>query len=82
MNKTELLHLHGLLVTVADDLRDEGVLTVADLEPYFELEVTPVALQASRSDHERAVQTLAAAISERIAAFASDGRDQPEQAVG
>lgn len=82
MNKTELLHLHALLVTVADDLREEGVLTVADLEPYFELEVTPVALQASRADHERAVRTLATVLSERVADRESDGEGRAEQTVG
>jgi hypothetical protein len=49
---------------VADALRDDGVITVADLEPYLELAVTPVAIDASRADHERAVRTLAAAVEE------------------
>ncbi|MFC6726184.1 UPF0058 family protein [Halobium palmae] len=66
MNKTELLHLHSLLVTVADDLRDDGTLALADLEPYFELEITPVAVQGARADHERAVWLLATILSDAV----------------
>lgn len=77
MNKTELLHLHALLVAAADALREDGVLAADDLEPYRELDVSPVALQSSRADHERAVRTLATLLADAVA---DDAADRPRTA--
>ncbi|POG54792.1 UPF0058 family protein [Haloferax marisrubri] len=58
MKKNELIHVHTLLVEIASDYRDRGVLTSADLEPYHQLGIGPMALRDCRADHERAVRTL------------------------
>ncbi len=59
MKKTELIHLHALLVLVAEEYHRRELVTPTDLEPYFALGVTPTNLRARRDDHERAVTTLA-----------------------
>ncbi|WEL25632.1 Putative metal-binding protein [Haloferax volcanii] len=58
MKKNELIHVHSLLVEIATDYRDGGILTSADLEPYNRLGIGPMALRDCRADHERAVRTL------------------------
>jgi hypothetical protein len=65
---------------VADALRDDGVITVADLEPYLELAVTPVAIDASRADHERAVRTLAALLAAAVEESEREGDVESEGA--
>ncbi|MFC7129604.1 UPF0058 family protein [Haloferax chudinovii] len=62
MKKNELIHVHTLLVEIATDYRDRGVLTSADLEPYHRLGIGPMALRDCRADHERAVRTLTTAL--------------------
>lgn len=59
MKKNELIHLHTLLVQVAEEYVESGVATPADLEPYAALGVTPMALRESRDRHEEAVSLLA-----------------------
>ena len=58
MKKNELVHLHALLVLVAEDYLSRGIATQEDFAEYERLGVTPMALRAPRSDHERAVQAL------------------------
>lgn len=64
MKKTELIHLHALLVVVAEELHRRERLTPDELEPYFALGVTPTNLRARRDEHERAVLTLARLLGE------------------
>ena len=66
MRKNELVHLHALVRTVADHLIDRGSLDPAALADYEALGVSPMALQASRGDHERAVLVLATAVADAI----------------
>jgi hypothetical protein len=82
VNKTELLHLHSLLVQVADALRADGVLAIAELEPYLELEVTPVAIDASRAEHERAVRTLATVLVAAVGGPEREGEGDDGDAGG
>jgi hypothetical protein len=75
MKKTELLHLHALLVQVAEEYLRRGVAGPEDFEDYRSLEVTPMSLRESRAAHERAVRVLAAILadcSERDLATISD----------
>lgn len=64
MTKNELLHLHALFVRVAERFLEAGVLREGDLAPYEALDVSPVAVRAARSEHERAVRTLAAVLAD------------------
>lgn len=66
MKKNELIHLHALLVRVAEQLLDDDALGEDDLAPYEALDVSPVAVRASRSEHERAVRTLAAVLVDTV----------------
>ncbi|WP_224336246.1 UPF0058 family protein [Haloprofundus halobius] len=59
MKKQELVQFHSLLVLLGQEYVRRGAATRADFEPYRELGVTPMSLQASRADHEEAVTTLA-----------------------
>lgn len=65
MRKQELLHVHALLVEIADHVTDEGaVRAVAD---YAECGVRPTSLHRPKADHERAVMTLADGIVREVA---------------
>lgn len=77
MKKNELIHLHALLVQVAEDYVDHGDATRDDFLVYDELGVTPMTLRASRATHERAVRTLLAILAAR-----SSGDPLPETAFG
>lgn len=59
VKKNELIHLHALLATVAEDFIERGEATPADFEPYAALDISPVALREPRVRHEEAVKTLA-----------------------
>ncbi|MFC7068939.1 UPF0058 family protein [Halobaculum lipolyticum] len=67
MRKHELVHLHALARTVADDLVATGDLDPAVLAGYETLGVTPMSLQAARGDHERALLVLTAAVADALA---------------
>jgi hypothetical protein len=64
MKKNELVHFHALLVTVAAEFVESGLVTKGDFAEYDALGVSPLALRASRDDHERAVLTLARVLAE------------------
>lgn len=64
MKKRELLHLHGLLMTVAKEYVEREEMTSADLAEYHDVGVTPMSLQASRENHQEAVLELSAALAE------------------
>jgi hypothetical protein len=65
MKKNELVHLHALLVRVAEDYVARGEATPEAFAPYRDLGVTPMALRESRARHEAAVRTLAALLADR-----------------
>ncbi|MFC7203744.1 UPF0058 family protein [Haloferax namakaokahaiae] len=73
MKKNELIHLHTLLVEIANDFIDRGVATPADLAAYNRLGIGPMALRACRADHEVAVRTLTTALA--VCAVRDRGHD-------
>lgn len=62
MKKTELVHFHNLLGTLATELHEEGAVSEEALSEYKELGTSPMAMRGSRAEHERAVLTLASAL--------------------
>lgn len=75
MRKDELLYLHQLLALVRDDWEHRGVVSADAFAEYDALDVTPMAIYASKSEHQEAVAALAARLAAR-----SEG-DADEQAV-
>ncbi|ATW87789.1 hypothetical protein halTADL_0994 [Halohasta litchfieldiae] len=73
MKKTELVHLHALLVLLSERVVDQGIVDRSYFEPYAELDVTPVSFRARRDRHEEAVLLLAAL----LAAAVSDEYEPP-----
>ena len=73
MKKTELVHLHALLVLLSERVVERGVVDRSYFDPYRELGVTPVSFRARRDRHEAAVLMLAAL----LAAALDDDREQP-----
>ena len=71
MKKTELVHLHALLVLLSERVVECGVVERSYFDAYRELGVTPVSFRARRDRHEEAVLLLAAL----LAAALSD--DEP-----
>jgi hypothetical protein len=63
MKKNELVHMHALLRRVARDFLERGIATREDFDEYEALGISPMALRASRDDHEDAVLTLATTLS-------------------
>ena len=76
MKKTELVHLHALLVLLSERVVDRGLVDRSHFEPYRDLGVTPVSFRARRDRHEEAVLLLAAL----LAAAVSDEYDPPPDA--
>jgi len=64
VNKNELVHLHTLLVRVAEEYAEWGVATSDDFSTYRALRTTPMALRRSRADHEAATLVLARTLAE------------------
>lgn len=64
MKKQELLHMHALLVEVADHVTPTGSAT--DIAAYQAAPVRPTSLHRPKADHEDAVMTLAHAITDEI----------------
>ncbi|WP_253736237.1 UPF0058 family protein [Halohasta salina] len=73
MKKTELVHLHALLVLLSERVVDRGLVDRSYFAPYRDLGVTPVSFRARRDRHEEAVLLLAAL----LAAAVSDEYDPP-----
>jgi hypothetical protein len=73
VKKTELVHLHALLVLLSERVVDREVVDRSYFEPYAELDVTPVSFRARRDRHEEAVLLLAAL----LAAAMSDEYEPP-----
>lgn len=59
MKKNELIHLHSLLLTVAEAYVESNLASPDDFEEYVDLGVTPRSLREPRPAHERAVRVLA-----------------------
>lgn len=64
MKKQELLHMHALLVEVADHVTLTGAVT--DIPAYQATGVRPTSLHRPKAAHEDAVMTLAHAITAEI----------------
>jgi hypothetical protein len=73
MRKNELVHLHTLLIHVAEDFLERGVATPEAFDAYRTLDVTPTSLRASRDRHEAAVTALGRALAD--AARGTDDSD-------
>lgn len=73
VKKTELVHLHALLVLLSERVVDRGLVDRSYFDPYRELGVTPVSFRARRDRHEAAVLLLAAL----LAAAVSDDYEPP-----
>lgn len=71
MKKNELLHVHALLATVAEEFHGDGRLGEGDLSSYAALEVTPTSVRLPKDDHEDAVLELARVLGDVAA-------DEPE----
>ncbi|SFG12596.1 hypothetical protein SAMN04488063_1501 [Halopelagius inordinatus] len=74
MKKNELVHYHALLKQVSTDFVERGIVTREEFAEYEELGISPVALRASRDQHEEAVLLLSEILS--VAA----GREAEERA--
>lgn len=74
MKKTELVHLHALLVLLSERVVEQEVVDRSYFDSYRELGVTPVSFRARRDRHEKAVLLLAAL----LAAAVSDDREPPD----
>lgn len=65
MKKQELIHMHGLLVEVADHL--PATESAMDVPAYRSISVRPSSLHRPKSDHQRAVMALARGLTEGLA---------------
>lgn len=70
MKKQELVHLHNLLVLVADFSQQEG--SELDLTTYKQKDIHPMSINASKDAHEEAVLLLAKVIAAGTDAGHSD----------
>lgn len=59
MKKNELVHYHALLSEISTDFAERGIVSREEFTDYEQLDVSPVALRASRDQHEEAVLLLA-----------------------
>lgn len=66
MRKNELLHVHGLLLGIAREFTERGVVADDALDTYRELGVTPMSLRAARDDHAEAVLELGGALAAAV----------------
>ncbi|PSQ04761.1 metal-binding protein [Halobacteriales archaeon QS_4_69_31] len=76
MKKDELVHLHTLLALVREEYERRGVASPAAFAAYDELDVSPMAVYGSKSDHEHAVEVLSRAL-----AAASRRADEPDRSA-
>jgi hypothetical protein len=67
MQKTELVHLHGLLVEITQSLVDQGVVPAEVRNEYAALDITAHSIHAQKRDHREAVLVLATALSTALA---------------
>jgi len=67
VKKTELVHLHALLVLLSEELVDRGVVDRSYFDSYTELGVSPVSFRSRRDHHEEAVLVLAELLADALA---------------
>jgi len=75
VKKTELVHLHALLVLLSEQVVEQGVVDRSHFDVYRELGVTPVSFRARRDRHEKAVLLLAALLASAL------GDDEPPDGI-
>jgi hypothetical protein len=73
MRKQESVHLHALLVAVADHLGERPGAPSPDTSAYVDLGVGPSGVHHSKADHEEAILVLAAAIDGSLQEHAAPG---------
>lgn len=73
MRKDELLYLHQLLAVVRREFERRSDADPGDFTAYERLSVSPMAAYEPKSEHERAVRELAAALA------GADGGPDPER---
>jgi hypothetical protein len=73
MRKQESVHLHALLVAVADHLDERPDAPSPDTSAYLNLGVGPSGVHHSKADHEEAILVLAAAIDRSLHEQATPG---------
>ena len=64
MKKQELIHMHALLVELAEEVTD--VQFAREMPAYEAVTARPTSLHRPKADHEAAIQALAAGILKRI----------------
>lgn len=65
MKKQELIHMHALLVEIADQL--PATESATDVPAYRSISVRPASLHRPKSDHQHAVMALARGLTEDLA---------------
>ena len=80
MRKDEAVHLHALFRQVRGHLEGRGWVDPEAFEGYDELGVSPLQVHRSKDEHREAMQVLADALSDELAAkskYASDEELRP-----
>lgn len=72
MRKDELVHLHSLLALVRTEYERRGDAVPGAFAAYDDMDVSPMAVYGSKTDHERAVRALARGLVESTGE--ADGR--------
>ncbi|MEZ3145186.1 UPF0058 family protein [Halobaculum sp. MBLA0143] len=80
MKKNELLHVHSLLLALARQFTERGVVSDEALDSYRETGVTPMSLRAARDDHVDAVLELATALGGSLDAADPTAGDDVDEA--
>lgn len=76
MRKEELLYLHQLLSLLRAEAQRRGAVDPEAFAASDDVEITPMAIYAAKSDHERAVRALAADLARGVS-DAGDERTVP-----
>lgn len=64
MKKQEFIHLHGLFAQITEDFEDRG--ENMETPTYDGLETRPSSIHKSKTDHKKAVLTLAGEIADNL----------------
>jgi hypothetical protein len=65
MKKQELIHLHGLLAEVQEEVQAHTDMSI-ELDEYSSLSTRPTSIHKSKTDHKNAVFALASGITKGI----------------
>ncbi|WP_239524473.1 UPF0058 family protein [Halogeometricum borinquense] len=75
MRKNEIVHIHALLVLIAEKFVGQGLIEAEEFAEYRLLGTSPMSLRAPRADHEAAVRLLADTLSTAVERYeAADHR--------